>query len=328
MKQFVSLLAALLVATAAFAEFEAQKEVQATCDEMVTIMAQPKHGYDFLGWDDNGDGVPDGNTLLTRQVYVNGNASYTAYFTKHNYKIQFVDWNGNILKDSVWAYGDVPTLGYDPYRPATAQYTFTFCCWSPNIVPANGDAIYTAQYDTTINKYTVTFVNWDGTPIESGVLPYGTTITAPTTNPSKPSTDEYDYTFVGYTDEYGNILAPGTTVTGDVTYTAQYTSGAAAHKIYAAVDPSGVADAYVKNAVGTITSDYKYGDKATFSFDNVNGCWRFKGWYIGDVQVSTDAVYEMTVTTNVTVTAKFEKIYFTITVKSADENQGLVDAVK
>ena len=63
-------------------------------------------------------------------------------------------------------------------------------------------------------QYTYTFVDEDGTVLSEGTGKKGSTIVAPA-NPTKASTDEFSYEFIGWDKE---VVA----VTGDVTYTAKF----------------------------------------------------------------------------------------------------------
>lgn len=69
------------------------------------------------------------------------------------------------------------------------------------------------------NIYTITFTNWDGTVLQTSSIEEGQTpvYTGPT--PTRPSDEQYDYTFNGW-------LPAITEATQDVTYIAQYTATA------------------------------------------------------------------------------------------------------
>ena len=113
----------------------------------------------------------------------------------------------------------------------TPQYTYTFTGWTIGGQPIsenytiNKPVTITASFNRVVNQYTVTW-NADGGIIQdtgytNGTQDWGTQITAPTTVVKKPDSS-YSYAFTGWKDDAGNV--PAATVTGNMTYTAQYTT--------------------------------------------------------------------------------------------------------
>ena len=119
------------------------------------------------------------------------------------YDIQFEDWNGAVLSTQSVRYGHTPTL---PTNPSRTGYTFTGWSNDPNTAPS-ADTVYTAQY--TINSYTVTFKDWDGTPLKTEVVDYGDDATPPA-DPTRTGC-----TFIGWSPS-------SMTITNDTIFTAQY----------------------------------------------------------------------------------------------------------
>lgn len=166
--------------------------------------------YEFLGWN-------------TTPVAVTGVATYTATFsatpTKRQFPITFDLDNGTTPTVVDVECGQTPSwTGATPTKSATAQYTYTFTGWYPTLYPVDGEESYIALYSQTVNKYTVTFKNYDGTVLQSSQVAYGATPSAPA-NPTRPQADGYAYTFSGWSPSV-------TSVTGNATYTAQYNATA------------------------------------------------------------------------------------------------------
>ncbi|MBR3415221.1 MAG: InlB B-repeat-containing protein, partial [Clostridia bacterium] len=171
--------------------------------------ATAQYAYTFAGW----------NPAITS---VTENATYTAQFdsTVNKYTVTWVDGNGNTLKTEQVEYGETPSYsGATPTKAATAQYTYTFNnTWSPAITSVTGNATYTAQFDSTVNKYTVTWVDGNGDTLKTEQVAYGETPSYSGATPTKAATAQYTYTF-------NNTWSPAiTSVTENATYTAQFDS--------------------------------------------------------------------------------------------------------
>ena len=189
--------------------------------------------YHFAGWS-------------PEVTAVTGDATYIATFTAEpkQYTITFKDYNGRVLLSTNIAYGTMPTYtGETPTRARTAQYTYTFAGWLPELTEVAGDATYTAVYESVLNQYTVLFLDEDGTELDRQTVDYGSTPTYQGETPTKESDEQYSYTFAGWSPR---IVA----VTKDATYTATYTR----HDIHEGIDniPDGWGDARKVMIDGTL----------------------------------------------------------------------------
>ncbi len=133
------------------------------------------------------------------------------YATKDAVKNYTITWviDGKVETER-YAYGATPTHA-SPTKAGNAQYTYTFTGWTPEIKAVTGNATYTAQFNASPNRYTVTWII-DG-KVETETYAYGATPTH--ASPTKAGNAQYTYTFTGWTPE----IAP---VTGNATYTAQF----------------------------------------------------------------------------------------------------------
>ena len=203
--------------------------------------------------------VTDNKFLMPR-----GNVAVSAQFEKKFYTITFKDYDGTVIStltgETAVECGTMPAAPAEPARTGNAQYSYTFSGWTPTIVEAAEDAIYTATYTETVNTYTVRFVDEDGeTEIKTiADVAYGTKVTELTDLPADPvkeATAQYTYTFLGWTPE----ITDATEVTGDITYTAQFTETVNKYDITFALD-NGEADVVVNAEYGTKVSTIKPAD--------------------------------------------------------------------
>ncbi len=141
---------------------------------------------------------------------VTGAAVYTAEYdsTVRSYEIAFVNGSSTLQSGTV-EYGQTPIYsGEAPTKTATAQYTYTFKGWNPAIASVTGAATYTAVFDSTVNKYTVTFKDGE-TVLQSGEVAYGTVPTAPAVTLPE-NTAQYTYSFGGWDSEVVAVMGPAT----------------------------------------------------------------------------------------------------------------------
>ncbi len=134
------------------------------------------------------------------------------------FTITFLNENGTVLQSSQVREGEIPVYtGETPTKAATAEYTYTFVGWTPEIVPVTENATYTATYTEKIRTYQIRFLNYDGTELQSSQVEYGALPEYTGETPARPSTEQYNYVFDGWSPE---IVA----VTKDANYTATFTN--------------------------------------------------------------------------------------------------------
>ena len=250
-----------------------------------------EYDYTFIWWSkDDTENVIDPATEVINDIIV-----YKAVYeqTLRKYKVTFKDENDTVLKETEsYEYWTVPSYnGQTPTKTATAQYTYTFAGWSDGTttygvnepLPAvSWETTYTAVYSSTVNKYTITFNNEDGTLLQSGEVEYGATPNYDWVTPTKAADAQYTYTFAGWTPE---LVA----VTWETTYTATYTSSNRSYEI--TLDPNGW-------EVNPTTKEVTVGGYYVDLPDPTRDGYTFAGWYD-----SSDTAFEHEITSSTPVTA-------------------------
>ncbi len=206
----------------------------------------------------------------------------------NTYTVTWLNEDGTELEvDTEVAEGTVPSYdGATPEKAGDAQYSYEFAGWNVEPSAVTGDVTYTATFTQVVNKYTVKFVNDDGTELSSAEVEYGQ-VPEYVGTPTKEADATYTYEFAGWDSEI-------VTVTGDATYTATYTGTFIEYTVTFVND----------NGEVISSATYHYGDEIVAASDPSKAdseyfTYAFAGW---DNEVAA------TVAGNVTYTATYEGI--------------------
>ena len=120
-----------------------------------------------------------------------------------------------VLDQVTVKYGETPSTSLIPSKYSEEHYYYTFAGWSPEVVPAEGNASYTATFKAVPKQYTVTFKNHNGRTLLTTETPYGEIPEYTGETPTRTKDKQYTYTFAGWSPEL-------TEVTGPTTYTAVF----------------------------------------------------------------------------------------------------------
>lgn len=221
------------------------------------------------------------------------------------FTIKFVDYDQTVLQTFILKAGELPNFTLEePTREATAQYTYTFAGWDKEVDFVTGDATYTAVYEETVNSYTVTFADENGSVLQSGKVEYGVVPEFKGAEPEKEATTEFSYRFDGWDKELA-------AVTGDVTYTAEYVELKNAYKVsFLDLDGSVL---YEANFDYGEVPEYK-GETPTLEGD-VQYSYEFAGWDQELAAVTGEATYRV----------QFNQLVNKYSVKWVDEEGTVLD---
>ena len=233
-----------------------------------TKTSTDEYTYTFKGW----------NPTITSVI---GTATYIAVFdsTLREYAVTFKNGTTTLQTGDV-AYGTKPSYtGDTPTKVSTDKYSYTFKGWNPTITSVTESATYTAVFDSTVRKYTVTFKNGT-TTLQTSEVAYGTKSSYSGDTPVKSSTDKYSYTFKGWSPTLASV-------TGTTTYAAVFDSTLRKYTIT------------FKNGSTTLqTSDVAYGVKPSYTGTTPTKkatnkyTYKFKGWNPAIATVTKAATYQ------------------------------------
>ncbi len=260
----------------------------------VTFTPSPNEGYEFVSWS------LGGTTFTTEELSceINGETTIIATFALKTYQVAVV------IDGETTTYTASHGVPMSLSTPMKAGYTFNGWVISGNGVISDGELIATGDVTVTAQftaiEYTVTVIVDDTTNTYTKY--YEDTVTLE--EPAKTG-----YTFNGWDISGNGEITEGVlTVYGDVTVTAQFT--AIEYTVTVIVD--GTTNTYTRYYEATVTLEEPA--KTGYTFD---------GWYVDGELLSSESSYEYKVTGNVTITAQFTAIEYTVTV-NVDDTMGSV----
>jgi hypothetical protein len=245
----------------------------------LSVATEDTEGDYYLEWDDENytsgcivlrpnflNTLESGSHIFTLVIPQGGSLSGTFTIGSSivaSHTVTFVDWKGTVIDTVTVTDGAAATA---PAAPSRVGYTFTG--WDKAFNNVTADLTVTAQY--SINQYTVTFRDWDGTVLDAQRITHGAAATVPT-SPSRAG-----YGFVGWDVAFNNV-------TSDLVVTAVYQANVF--------------------TVTFVDFDGKVLDKQTVAFgkpaeapaDPTRQGYEFTGWDKGFASVTAD----------MTVTAKY-----------------------
>ena len=175
-----------------------------------------RDGYVFTGWDKS-------------FTNITANTDIHAQYSIKTYTVRFLDYDDTELKSETVNHGDSAT---PPANPSRVGYDFSG--WEGTYTNITSDVDIKATY--TIKTYTVRFLDWNDTVLDTQTINHGSNATPPP-NPTRDG-----YTFTGWSGNYTNVTA-------NVDVIAQYTQNSS----------SGEVDTSVKNIkIGSSTIDKLY----------------------------------------------------------------------
>ncbi|XFA99145.1 leucine-rich repeat protein [Candidatus Izemoplasma sp. B36] len=239
----------------------------------VTAPTDPtRTGYTFNGWDIS---VPA--TMPASDVTI------TATYTINNYFLVYKDYDGTVLQTALlYPYNADLSSAPAPSDPTRIGYTFSG--WDTSVpanMPAN-DVIITATY--TINQYSIEFVDWDSTVLQTADYDYGASLSG-VTAPSDP-------TRTGYTFNSWDSSIPATMPLDGVTITATY-------------DINEYTISFNSNGGTAVTSiTQNYNTSVTAPSSPTKDGYTFDGWYSDELLTSAYTFTTMPAE-NITLYAKW-----------------------
>ncbi len=212
----------------------------------ITLADPTRSGYNFVGWYTTSDFSGAAVTQIAKGT--TGNITLYANWAEKTWTITFLNYDGTTLHTQEVADGTVPVYsGPTPTRQGTAQTSYVFDGWNPELVAATANASYTAKFRQVLNTYTVTWLNWDGTELEvDREVPYGELPVYDGATPTRPATAEYVYTFSGWDPKVVEVV-------DDAVYRAKFTEEPNLHKISGTITSFTIEAGGVTYGDGTIT---------------------------------------------------------------------------
>ncbi len=201
------------------------------------------------------------------------------------FKVQFINRDGSLLKEEMVTYGNSATPPKNVSAEPSQSYYYTFAGWNLPYYNITKDMIISALFTTTTRKYHVTYKNANGDILKEEDVFYGEESTPPA-SPSMADTAEYQYRFTGWDTPYDKI-------TKDTVITAVYAQFDKAYYVYFNLEGIVVSSSYLYHNEDVLP--YIVSDKDGYVFD---------GWYL-DEDYTQDATFPLHLKSDTTLYGRY-----------------------
>ncbi len=268
-----------------------------------TLPTPTKDGRTFLGWY-TGFGPNDGR--LTNITPIEADLSLVAEWNK--YTVTWLNGDGTTLESKELNAGEIPSDPVTvPVKAETDDYKYTFQQWDVEYSPVHKDLTISPIFnEIAINKYTVTWLNADGSTFASTTVKEGEKAVAPEGTPTKDNdADGTSYKFMGwdYDDSVitGNISIQPTfeAIAEVVSITLSKESGN--HEVGDNVDIESLADIVTHGSAQDLTALNYESDNTDVATISSSGQAKIVGVGVAHITVSSD--YDSSKSATYTITA-------------------------
>ena len=168
------------------------------------------------------------NPFEQKTIVVGGSTEVNIYYDRETYTITWevklsTESEPIVHSEETVRYGATPSYKDDLTYGPTQSQVFAFSGWSPTPYPADKDEDYIGSFNASPRPYTITFVNDNGTQLQSGNVNYGAIPEYDEEQNGIPVSshtgDGYSYTFTGWKPAIAAVA-------GEATYTAVYSRSA------------------------------------------------------------------------------------------------------
>lgn len=121
------------------------------------------------------------------------------------FDVVFYNGDGSVFDTQSVLQGESATNPGVPTRAATAQYTYTFSNWDQDYSNVIADMNILPIFTETLNYYTVTFYDGDGSVLDTQSIGYGAAATEPATDPVKAPDGADAYLFSDWDSDFSSI---------------------------------------------------------------------------------------------------------------------------
>ncbi|MDR4988423.1 MAG: MBG domain-containing protein [Bacteroidales bacterium] len=289
----------------------------------VEVDAIPNDGWAFVNWTDENDAVVSEEAFNV--ITITGDLTLTANFEMIDYTLTLIanpEDGGTVTGAGVYNYGDevevdaIPNEGWEFISWTDEEDNFVSDD-AFNVITITGDLTLTANFEMI--DYTLTLIaspEDGGTVTGAGVYNFGDEVEV-------NAIPNEGWEFVNWTDEDDAVVSDEAlnviTITGDLTLTANFEM--IDYTLTLIANPT---------AGGTVTGAgvYNFGDEAEVNAIPNDG-WEFVNWTDVDGNVVSDqALNVITITGDLTLTANFELITYTVTFVVTDSDGATIaDAI-